>query len=542
VPAIGVVLGLLVAIAALALIARRVHVPYPIVLVLGGLAIALVPGLPRVELSPDVVLLLFLPPLVYGAGWGTSLRDLKANVRAVGLLAVGLVLFTIVCVAVVTHALVPSLPWAAAFVLGAILAPTDAVAATAIFQRLGAPRRIVAILEGESLLNDATGLIAYRFARAAVLTGTFTLWQAGMQFVLAGLGGVAVGLALAWVLRQLQRRIEDAPIEITLTLLVPYAIYLAAERVGVSGVLAVAAAGIYASRHSQETFSPATRLQAVAVWDVLTFVLNGLVFILIGLQLPAVRDGLAGGSAGYIAIALAISLTVIVARFVWVFPGTYLPRLVSRRIRRREPRPSWRNVLVVGWTGMRGVFSLAAVLALPSLAAGRAPFPGRDLMLLTTFLVILVTLVVQGLSLPALMRRLGLADDGAAFDEELDARTRAIQAALGRLDELAAEDWTWDAGIDYMRQYYGKRQKKIDTRFGRLDHEHDANGHQHAPGRDHVEAHREHMAGVIRLRQELISAERATLVRLRDAGTIGDAVLHRVERDLDLEEVSLAET
>jgi CPA1 family monovalent cation:H+ antiporter len=294
--AVGTVLGLLVAVAFLAFVARKVHVPYPIVLVLGGLAIALVPGLPRVQLAQDTVFLIFLPPLIYGAGWFTSLRDFRANLRSIGLLAIGLVLFTVVCVAVLMHMLQPQLPWAVDFALGAIVAPTDAVAATAIFQRLGAPRRIVTVLEGESLLNDASGLIALSFAVAAIGTGTFSAVDAGRQFVVSGVGGVAIGLAIAWLFNQVQRRIEDPPIEITLSVLVPYAIYLASQQLGLSGVVAVAVAGIYAGWRSPETYSATTRIQALAVWGVLVFALNGLVFVLIGLQLPTVLDGLVDGS------------------------------------------------------------------------------------------------------------------------------------------------------------------------------------------------------------------------------------------------------
>lgn len=538
-PAIAVVLGLLVAVAVLALVARKLSVPYPIVLVLGGLAVALVPALPRITLAPDTVFLVFLPPLIYSAGWFTSLRDFKANLRPIGLLSVGLVLFTVVGVALLTHALVPTLPWAAAFTLGAIVAPTDALAATAIFQRIGAPRRIVTVLEGESLLNDASGLIAFNYARAAVVTGTFVLWQAGLQFVVSGAGGILLGLALAWLIRQLTRWIEDPPIEITLSFLVPYAIYLAAERLEVSGILAVAAAGIYAGRHSTDTMSATTRIQANAVWQVLLFALNGLVFILIGLQLPAIRDGLSGSSVmELVGIAVGISLALVVLRFVWVFPATYLPRYLSRWVRGRDPYPGWRNVVVVAWTGMRGVVSLAAALSLPLTPR---PFPGRDLILLVTFVVILVTLVIQGLTLPVLLRWLGVADDGAAVAEELEARTRAIEAALTRLDELAGEEWTPAEGVAWMQAYYGKRRKTVDTRFGRVDHEHTVDGHQHDPGEDHVEAHRARLYGSNRLRRELLAAERGSLVSLRNAGVIGDEVLHRVERDLDLEEVRLAE-
>lgn len=541
-PAVQVVLGLLVAVTVLALVARRLHVPYPIVLVIGGLALALVPGLPAVRLAHDVVFLVFLPPLVYAAGWFTSVRDFRANLRPIGLLSIGLVLATTVGIAVVAHTLVPSLPWAAAFALGAIVSPTDAVAASAIFARLGAPRRIVAILEGESLVNDATGLIAYRYAVAAVVAGGFSLWEAGMQFVLSGVGGVAIGLALAWLLGQLQRRLEDPVIEITLSFLVPYGIYLAAEQAHVSGVLAVAVAGIYAGWRSPETLSATTRVQAVAVWGTMLFALNGLVFVLIGLQLPEILSGLAGWSpAQLLAYAAVISLAVIAVRFLWVFPATYLPRFLSRRLRRRDPYPGWRNVVVVAWTGMRGVVSLAAALSLPLTVAGGGPFPGRDLILFLTFSVILATLVVQGLSLPPLMRWLGVGDDGeAARQEEADARVQAIEAALGRLDELALEDWTRNDGVDYMRYYYGKRRRVVDAQFGRVDHEHPEDGHQHEPGRDHAEDHRERIDGMNRLKQEMLSAERGMVIRLRNRGTIGDEVMHRIERDLDLEEVRLA--
>jgi monovalent cation/hydrogen antiporter len=533
-PEVATVMGLLVAVAFLAFVARRIHVPYPIVLVVGGLVIALVPGLPRVQLAQDTVFLVFLPPLIYSGGWFTSVRDFRANLRPIGLLAVGLVFFTVVCIAAVLHVLQPQLPWAVAFVLGAILAPTDAVAATAIFSRLGAPRRLTTILEGESLLNDASGLIAFTFALAAVRTGTFSFADAGSEFVLSGAGGVALGLAMAWVLDQVQRRIEDTPIEITLSVLVPYAVYLAAQQLRLSGVLAVAVAGIYAGWRSPQTLSATTRVQGLAVWNVLIFVLNGLVFVLIGLQLPAVLDGLDRGSVmQYLAIAGAVSLAVIVIRFIWVFPSAYLP-FVSRWIRGRNRVPTWRNVVVVGWTGMRGVVSLAAALSLPAIA-------GRGLLLFVTFAVILVTLVLQGLSLPALMRWLRIAEDGADLQEELEARTRTIDAAVDRLGVLAAEEWTRDEGIAWMRTYYGKRRKTVDVRFGRLDHDHTPDGHQHEDGEDHLESHRVRQEGWRRLRQELLAVERSTLVGLRDAGVIGDEVLHRIERDLDLEEIRLAQ-
>lgn len=534
-PAVATVLGLLVAVAFLAFIARRINVPYPIVLVIGGLAIALVPGLPRVQLAHDTVFLVFLPPLIYAGGWFTSLRDFRANVRSIGLLAIGLVFFTVVCIAGVMHELQPQLPWAVVFVLGAILAPTDAVAATAIFSRLGAPRRLVSILEGESLLNDASGLIAFSFAVTAVGNpGTFSFADAGREFVVSGVGGVAVGLALAWGLDQVQRRIQDPPIEITLSVLVPYAVYLAAQQLTLSGVLAVAVAGIYAGWRSPQTFSATTRVQAMAVWEVLLFALNGLVFILIGLQLPDVLDSLDRGSAlQYLEIAGVISVALILVRFVWVFPAVYLPFL-GPWVSGRNPIPAVRNVVIVGWTGMRGVVSLAAALSLPLM-------PGRGLLLFVTFAVILVTLVLQGLSLPVLMRRLHVTRDGTELQEELVARTRTIEAALERLDALAAEDWTHEEGIAWMRTYYGKRRKTVDVRFGRFEHEHSPDGHQHEDGEDHVASHQARHDGWQRLRQDLLTAERSTLVGLRNDGTIGDGVLHLVERDLDLEEIRLGQ-
>jgi CPA1 family monovalent cation:H+ antiporter len=339
---------------------------------------------------------------------------------------------------------------------------------------------------------------------------------------------------VAWVLDQVQRRIQDPPIEITLSVLVPYAVYLAAEQLKLSGVLAVAVAGIYAGWRSPSTLSATTRVQAMAVWEVLIFALNGLVFVLIGLQLPAVLDGLNRGSVmEYLGVAVAVSAAVVALRFAWVFPGAYLP-FVSGWVRRHDTIPTWRSVTVLGWTGMRGVVSLAAALSLPAM-------PGRGLLLFVTFGVILVTLVLQGLSLPMLMRRLGVVQDGSELQEELEARTRTIEAALERLDVLAVEEWTRDEGVAWMRTYYGKRRKTVDAQFGRFDHEHTPDGHQHEDGEDHVESHRARQDGWHRLRQELLATERSSLLGLRDAGVIGDEVRRRVERDLDLEEIRLTQ-
>jgi len=550
--AVELVLGLLVPVTVLALLARRLNVPYPIVLVLGGLVLGFAPGLPPLTLAPDVVFLIFLPPLITAAGWYTSVQDLKTNRWPIAMLSVGLVLFSTFAVAAVAQAAIPGLGWGPALVLGAIVSPTDAVAARAIMDRLGAPHRLIAILEGESLLNDATGLVAYRYAVAAVVAGTFSIWLAGVQFALSLVAGVAIGLAVGWTLVQIWQRLDDPLVGITLSFLAPYAAFVSADQivhvsgVPVSGVLAVAVCGIYASRRSSEVLPAAARVQAVAVWDLVIFLLNGLAFILVGLQLRHVVTSVGYASAwDLVAHGAVVSLAVIVARFIWVLPATYLPRLLSRRIRERDPAPPWRNVVVVAWSGMRGVVSLAAALAVPLMATGGASFPQRDLIIFLTFCVILVTLVAQGLSLPPLMHALGVTADGTDLREEARARFRALTAAMSRLEELAEEDWITETGLNQMRAYYEGRQKKLRTRFGKLDHSHDdpgadgQSGHTHAEGADHLQEHRSIQQSFLRLRQELLNTERATVIELRNQGLINDGVLRLVERDLDLEELRL---
>jgi monovalent cation/hydrogen antiporter len=539
-PAVEVVLGLLVVVALLALVSHRLSVPYPIILVIGGLLLAMLPGLPPVQLAPSVVFLVFLPPLIFASGWSTSIRDFKANLRPIGLLSIGLVIATTVGVAAVARAVIPGISWPVAFVIGAIVSPTDAIAATAIFDRLRVPRRVITVLEGESLVNDATGLIAYRFAVAAVVTGGFSLWDAGVQFVVSGVGGLAIGLAAAWALSQAVRRLEDTVVEVTLSFLLPYAVYLGAEQLHLSGVLAVVAAGIYTGWRSPQDMSATTRVQALAVWQMAVFVLNGLVFILIGLQLRTVLGALGTRSPlDLLAVAGSISLAVIVVRFVWVLPATYLPRLLSRAVRRADPYPPWQAVAMIAWTGMRGVVSLAAALSLPLQTQARTAFPFRDLIIFLTFAVILVTLLGQGLTLPALIRALRISGGQDGDQEEVEARFEAIQAALQRLDELEGEDWTRDEALAYMRRYYGKRRSMVATRFNRIDEEHEKDGHEHPDGADHLADHQERRSSFQRLQQEMLTAERDMLVRLRNRGTINDQTLRSIQRDLDLEELRL---
>ena len=360
---------------ALLIVAEWARIPYPILLVLGGLALALAPGVPEVDLDPELVLLILLPPLLYAAAYFTPLRELRRNLRPIGMLAVGLVLATMVGVALVARAVL-GFGWAEAFVLGAIVSPTDPVAATAIARRLRVPARIVTIVEGESLINDGTALVAYKFAVAAVLTGSFSLIEASGEFVLTVVGGVAVGIAVGWLVAAVRRRIDNSPVEVTIALATAYFAYLPAEAIGVSGILAAVTVGIYMGRLTSRLTTPATRIQGLAVWEIVTFLLNSALFVLVGLQLPTVTDGIEGiGTFELIAEGALITATVIAFRIAWVFPLTYLPRALFRRLRDADPAPPWQETLIVAWTGMRGAVSLAAALALPlpSTPAARSP-------------------------------------------------------------------------------------------------------------------------------------------------------------------------
>lgn len=522
---IELVFGLLFAVAALAVIAEKINVAYPILLVVGGLALGFVPGLPPIELHPDVVFLIFLPPLLTSAAWYTSWRDFRTNLRPILLLAIGLVLVTTGAVAVVAHAAIAGMTWPVAFVLGAIVSPPDAVAAAAITERLSVPKRIVTVLEGESLVNDATGLVAYRFAVAAVVAGTFSMWEAGLGFVLMAVGGVLVGLAAGWLTIWVHCQIDDPLVEVTGTLLMSYASYLVAEHLHVSGVLAAVAVGLYHRRYSSDAFAPITRMQAIAVWELFVFLLNGLVFILIGLQLPRILEAIAERPASTLVwYGILISAVVIGIRIFWVFPVTYLPHWLNRRLRQRVPSPPWQQVMIIAWTGMRGVVSLAAALALPLTTRAGTPFPNRDLVLFLTFCVILVTLVLQGLSLPLLIRQLKVVDDGNTEREEMEARLRAAEAAMARLEELIAEDDALkdSAMVQWLRTDYEERIRQYCDVCLAMD-----------TGKD------EQLATLKVLQREAVAAERKIVIKLRNQGVINDEVLHRLEHELDLEAVRL---
>ncbi len=519
-----VLMGLLAAGAALLALAPSVRVPYPILLVLGGIAIGFIPGVPHVTLRPEIVLVAVLPPLLYAAAFFTSLRDLRRNVRPLSLLAVGLVLVTVVGVAAACHAGISGLDWPTCFVIGAIVAPTDAVAATAIASRLGAPRRIIAIIEGESLINDATALVAYSFAVTAVLTGSFSLWHAAWRFVVDVIGGVAIGLAVGFVLRQIRRRLDHSPTEIAIALLSGYFAYLPAEAAGVSAVLAVVTVGVYVGWYTPELTTVQTRLQGDGVWVILVFLLNALLFGLVGLQLRPILDALSGTSTfQLLRDAVVVSGAVVGIRLLWVYPATYVPRLLFRRIRERDPSPPWTYPTLIGWAGLRGAVSLAAALALPLTTDAGTPFPSRELIIYLAFTVIIATLVVQGLSLPLLIDLLGLEADGGAEKEEVKARLHATDAALGRLEELVSEDWVREDTAERLRGAYRFRQNRFAARFDESD-----DGSIERRSQDYQ-----------RLRRELLNAERDAVVELRRQGLIGDEVMNLVQRDLDLEDARL---
>jgi monovalent cation/hydrogen antiporter len=520
-----IILMALLGVLAVFLIAAPVlRIPYPILLVLGGLALGFVPGLPHVTLNPRVVLVAILPPLLYGAGFYTSLRDLRRNARSVTLLSLGLVLTTTVSVAAAAHEFISGLSWPVCFVIGAIVAPTDALAATVVSSGIGLPRRIVAILEGESLMNDATALVAYRFAVVAVVTGSFSLWHATWRFAVDVAGGIAIGLAVGFILRQIRRRLDHSPTEIAIALLSGYLAYLPAEAAGVSAVLAAVTVAIYVGWYTPELTTYQTRLQGDAVWQIVTFLLNALLFVLIGLQLRPILDSLNGRSpASLVADGALVSVAVIATRFVWLPIGTYVPRFLFPAIRRRDPYPPWQYPAIVAWTGMRGAVSLAAALALPLTVNGGRPFPDRELIIYLTFCVILVTLVLQGGTVPVVARLLGLEDDGKAEKEETKARYQAAEAALARLDELVGEDWVRDDTAGRLRGAYEFRRSRMASRFdpdgdGALD---------------------EQSLAYQRLRRELLDAERQAVVALRRQGRIGDEVMNRITRDLDLEDARL---
>ncbi len=520
---ISVVIILLAIVTALAQVTDKIKIPYPILLVLAGIAVGLVPGLPVVSLDPDVVFLIFLPPVLYAAAWTTSVPDFKKSIRAISLLAIGCVLFTTIMVAIVAHYCIPGFGWAESFVLGAIVSPPDAVAAAAATKGLGIPRRITTILEGESLVNDASGLIAYRYGIGAAASGTFIFWLAGINFFYVACFGIIIGLIVGAIFLWIHKSTPDNPLaDTTLTFLAPYTAYLAAEEFHASGVLSVVVAGLLLSQRASEVFNHQTRLQANFVWETVIFLLNGLIFILIGLQLPLILKDMGRIPVGdLIWYGTIISLATIIVRIIWVYPGTYLPRWFSKGIRQREARPDPKLVSVVAWSGMRGVVSLAAALALPlTVGESNNPFPNRDIIIFLTFSVIFATLVLQGLTLPKLVKWLGIKPDDRELHEEHEARLKVAAAMIEYIEETYALSLS-ERALDQIKTRYEIRIQRI-----RKD-------------QTNQKISEEQINEFQRLRQELVTTERKVLQRMKKAGEINDEVMRRIEYELDLEETRL---
>lgn len=521
-----VFLLLLLFVVAFGALARKLKTPYPIVMVIGGLLLSFIPGIPRVTLNPDLIFLVILPPLLYSSAWVTSWREFSYNFVSIFLLAFGLVTFTVLGVAAAGQWLLPGFDWRVGLVLGAVVAPTDAIAASSIASRVGLPKGIVDLLDGESLLNDATALLSLEFGLALLATGTLPTFTGGILrlcYLIAM--GIAVGLSVGEIVHRIEHVVDDAHIEVALSILTPYVVYLAANSLRASGVLGVVTCGLYLSRKSSHYFSPNVRLQAWAVWESLTFILNGLVFVLIGLQLPYVLGAIRKGEVRALLLyGLEFSAFLIVLRLVWAYPGAYVANFVRRRfLHQKQARPTAKQIFVVGWTGMRGVISLAAAIALPHTLAGGVPFAQRNTIIFLAFCVILVTLVLQGLTLPPLIRVLGLAGAAQPNVEEREARRAILQAALSHLEAKRSEGEDEFADIyDDLVQHY-QRHLKVQS--------------EAAESQDQaLPRHRKFVA----LSLELLQVERQTAVQLRNQRRISDEVLRELERELDLTESQLA--
>lgn len=514
-----VILFLMLCAVALGWVARHFNFPYPIALVIGGGALGFVPQLPELPFDPQFILVLVLPPILYQAALLTSWRDFKSNIRPIGSLAIGLVIATTLAVGGALKFLVPEIPWAAAFVLGAIVSPPDAVAATAILSRLSIPRRVVTVLEGESLVNDASGLVIYKFAVAAVMTGAFSLVDASVQFVGVSIGGIVIGVLMGYLFVFVHRYLGDTFIEVLTTLSVPYIAYIFAESFHASGVLAVVAAGLVRGRYSPEIVSAKTRVIARSAWNLLVFMLNSLIFILIGIQLSGITGRLAGHTPGQLLLYGAmVSSVAILVRFAWIYAVAYIPRMFSAAVRAREAPPAEAEVFIMSWCGMRGIVSLAAALALPLAMDSGAPFPQRDLVIFLTFIVIAVTLVVQGLSLPPLIRRLKVGADWSMNEEEHRAKVAMARAAMTAIGEIARKEEIPEDLAERIRAEFAEKVT-LDVR-----------------GREMVHAGADPAR---HLRRAAIEAERRELIRIWRENQISDEVLHHLEEDLDYQESRL---
>jgi len=512
-----VILFLMLCAVALGWVARHFRFPYPIALVIGGGVLGFVPKLPPLQFDPQFLLVLVLPPILYQAALLTSWRDFKANIRPIGFLAVGLVVATTLAVGATLKLLIPGIPWSAAFVLGAIVSPPDAVAATAILSRLNIPRRVVTVLEGESLVNDASGLVIYKFAVAAVLTGVFSLWQASLQFVGVAVGGIVIGIFMGRLFVFIHRYLGDAFIEVLTTLAVPYVAYIFAESLHVSGVLAVVAAGVVRGRYSPEIVSAEMRIIARSVWNLLVFLLNTLIFILIGVQLSGIVVRLSDYTVAELFFyGTFVSAVAIAVRFAWVYVATYTPLIFRALIGRTAVLPREGEVFIMGWCGMRGIVSLAAALGLPQALDDGQAFPERDLIIFLTFVVIAVTLVIQGLTLKPLIRRLRVGQDWSLQEEHQRAKMALGKAAIAAIDAVAAQEGTPSELAERIRAEFAEKITLAVPEGLVLSH----------TGADVAR----------QLRAAAVRAERQELIRLWRDNQISDEVLHHMEKDLDFQE------
>ncbi len=521
------VIFIVATLAGLSVIAGKIKLPYPILLVLAGSVIGFIPGLPVIDLQPDMVFLIFLPPLLYRAAWNTSWRDFRSAIRPISRLAIGLVLFTTVAVATVAHYYL-GMEWPVAFVLGAIVSPPDAVAATSILQNMGLDKRVVTLLSGESLVNDASALIAYRYAVAAVLSSGFVLWKAGLQFLLVSSGGILIGLATGYILAFILRRIKNNPmVESCLSLMTPFIAYPVAEHVGVSGVLAAVSAGLVTSWMSPEIFSYQGRTQTTAIWDMLGFLLNGVIFILIGVQLSHITEGLEGYKLSQlIGYGFIITVVAILVRLLFIAPVVFFPRFLASEISQTDHVFNWKNVLVLSWSGMRGVVSLATAMALPNLPGG-GPFPNRNIILFITFAVILFTLLGQGLTLPLLIRWLKISPATNEEEEERKLRLLVINSSLDYINDRFTGKDVEPEVLEQVKKLYLLRSEWLKN--------------EGLPGNPQAKDLSEDslLEKVVEVQLDVTRFKRELLVKLYREGSYSADNIRKLERELDFDESRL---
>ncbi len=521
-----IILTLLLTVSLLAMLSNKLGIAYPIFLVVAGLIIGIIPDIPNVTLDPHMVFVIFLPPLLYSAAWNTSWRDFRASLRAISLLAVGLVIFTSCLIAFLSNALIPDFSLPLGFLLGGIISPPDAIAATSIIGKLNVPKRVVVILEGESLVNDASSLIVFRFALLAILTGQFVLWKASLSFVLVAGMGIFIGLLIAAIIYLIHRFLPtDSVIDTAISLISPYIMYLAAEHFEYSGVLAVVSGGLFLSKHSHQFLNFDSRLQLQSVWNTIIFLLNGTVFILIGMQIPFILQGMEDYSAWQVlGYAFIISLATVAIRILWVYPATYLPRFFSRRIREKEPKPNPKTVFIVAWSGMRGVVSLASALTIPIALENREVFPHRNLILFLTFSVILFTLVFQGVTLPYLIRILNIPADNKEDENRLMLNKDLALTVVRHLDDNYREELENSEMHQRLRERYDRLQQEAE---------------RHIESRDGHRTARQSVRRMRVLMLEMIKVQRQQLTQYDLEDRYPDELLRNKENELDLEEARI---